>query len=62
MRISCPGGETPEFTDRIYGRLVESALRFPTWDKAAPHADAAKFPALVAAAFDMDTRMMVVGG
>lgn len=49
-------------TARSYGRFVDTAVLFKTWDDAAPHAEAAKHPALVAAAFDMGKRMMVIGG
>lgn len=53
--------ETPAMTKRAYGRAVEAAVRFRTWDDAAPHADASKHPAIVAAAFDMDKQMFVIG-
>lgn len=49
-------------TVRSYGRLVDAAVLFRTWDDAAPHAEAGKHPALVAAAFDMGKRMMIIGG
>lgn len=47
---------------RGYGRAVEAAIPFATWEEAAPHAAASKFPAVVAAAFDMDKRVFVIGG
>jgi hypothetical protein len=54
--------ETPTMTKRAYGRAVEAAVQFSTWDEAAPHADASKHPAIVAAAFDMGKQMFVIGG
>lgn len=49
-------------TVRSYGGLVDAAVLFRTWDDAAPHAEAARHPAIVAAAFDMGKRIMVIGG
>lgn len=54
--------ETPAMTRRAYGRAVEAAVQFPTWDEAVPHADASKHPAIVAVAFDMGKQMFVIGG
>lgn len=54
--------ETPSMTRRAYGRAVEAAVRFSTWDDAVPHADASKHPAIVAAAFDMGNQIFVIGG
>lgn len=54
--------ERPGATARSYGRLVDAAVLFRTWDDAAPHAEASKHLAIVAAAFDMGKRMMVIGG
>jgi hypothetical protein len=54
--------ETPAMTKRAYGRAVEAAVRFTTWDEAVPHADASKHAAIVAAAFDMGKQMFVIGG
>jgi hypothetical protein len=54
--------ETPSMTKRAYGRAVEAAVQFPTWDDAVPHADASKHPAIVAAAFDLGKQMFVIGG
>lgn len=53
---------TPAMTKRGYGPVVEAAVRFPTWDDAAPHAAASKHPAIVAAAFDMGKQIAVIGG
>lgn len=52
----------PGATTRAYGRAVDAAVRFTSWDDAAPHADASKQPAIVAAAFDLGKQIMVVGG
>ena len=54
--------EAPTLTKRAYGRAVEAAVRFSTWDEAVPHADASKHPAIVAAAFDMGKQIFVIGG
>jgi hypothetical protein len=54
--------DTPGLTKRAYGPIVEAAVRFPTWDDAAPHAEASKHPAIVAAAFDMGKQITVIGG
>ena len=54
--------ETPAMIRRAYGRAVEAAVQFSTWDEAVPHADASKHPAIVAAAFDMGKQMFVIGG
>jgi len=54
--------DTPALTKRAYGPVVDAAVRFPTWEDAAPHAEASKHPAIVAAAFDMEKRMFIVGG
>lgn len=54
--------DTPALTKRAYGPVVEAAVRFPTWDDAAPHAEASKHPAIVAAAFDMGKQIFIIGG
>jgi hypothetical protein len=54
--------DTPATTTRVYGRAVDAAVRFNSWDDAAQHADASKQPAIVAAAFDLGKQIMVVGG
>ena len=54
--------ELPGLTKRAYGSVVDSAVRFPTWDEAVPHTDASKHPAIVAAAFDMGKQMFIIGG
>lgn len=54
--------ESPAMTKRAYGQVVEAAVRFPTWDDAATHAEASKHPAIVAAAFDMGKQIAVIGG
>lgn len=54
--------DTPASTRRAYGRVVENAVRFRTWDDAAPHAEASKHPAVVAAAFDMGKQIFIIGG
>lgn len=48
-------------TKRAYGPVVDAAVRFATWDDAAPHAEASKHPAIVAAAFDMGEQIAVIG-
>lgn len=53
--------ETPDMTKRAYGRAVETAVRFNSWDDAAPHAAASKHTATVAVAFDLDKQMVVIG-
>lgn len=53
--------ETPAMTKRAYGKAVETAVRFNSWDDAAPHAAASKHTATVAAAFDLDKQMIVIG-
>jgi hypothetical protein len=54
--------DSPSMTKRGYGPIVEAAVRFPTWDEAAHHAEASKHPAIVAAAFDMGKQIAIVGG
>lgn len=54
--------DTPAVTKRVYGSVVESAVRFPSWDAAASHAAASKYPAIVGAAFDMGKQIAVIGG
>jgi hypothetical protein len=54
--------DTPAITKRAYGPVVDAAVRFPTWDDAAPHAEASKHPAVVAAAFDMGKQIFIIGG
>lgn len=54
--------DTPAMTNRGYGPVVGGAVRFPTWDDAAPHAAASKHPAIVAATFDMGKQIAVGGG
>jgi hypothetical protein len=51
----------PVSTKRAYGRVVDAAVRFATWDDAAPHAEASKHPAIVAAAFDMGNQICIIG-
>lgn len=54
--------ETPALIKRGYGPRVEKAVLFNDWDSAAPHAEASKHPALVAAAFDLGSKMFIIGG
>jgi hypothetical protein len=53
--------ETPDVIKRGYGPLVDKAVLFNDWDAAAPHAEASKLPATVAAAFDMGAKMFIIG-
>lgn len=53
--------DLPDRTERGYGSLVDKAVLFDTWDVAAPHADASKHPATVAAAFDLGSKIIVIG-
>lgn len=53
--------DLPDRIERGYGRLVDNAVRFDTWDAAAPHADASKHTATVAAAFDLGSKIIVIG-
>lgn len=53
--------DTPVMMKRAYGPVVEAAVRFATWDDAAPHADASKNPAIVAAAFDLGNQIAIIG-
>lgn len=54
--------DTPALTKRAYGPVVDAAVRFPTWDDAAPHAEASKHSAVVAAAFDIGKQIFIIGG
>jgi hypothetical protein len=53
--------DLPDRIERGYGPLVDKAVLFDTWDTAAPHADASKHPATVAAAFDLGSKIIVIG-
>lgn len=53
--------DLPDRIERGYGPLVDKAVLFDTWDEGALHADASKHPATVAAAFDLGSKIIVIG-